>query len=260
MSQMNSPEWDDAITRMGTRKAGSGIRSLFLLGLLGGLYISFGGHLFLAALASGSGRVAASFLFSTGLVLVVIAGAELFTGNILMVTGILKRHYGLRDLLRNWIIVYLGNLIASVGYAILVWQSGLFGEPGDANALGILAETVADAKVLLPFGQALIRGILCNILVVLAIIMAVSSRDMFSKILCCMLPVGAFVTIGFEHCVANMFLIPIGYLSAGIPLGEWGSMVPGLLTVTLGNILGGIFIIMIHPRRLYQLALRKTRT
>jgi formate/nitrite transporter FocA (FNT family) len=152
----------------------------------------------LAALAGGAGRIVASFLFSNGLVLVVVAGAELFTGNIIMVVGLFGGRYKWSKLLKNWGAVYLGNLIGSLAYAYLVWKSGLFGKSGDANTLGLLAASVAEAKVLLPF-------------------------------------------------LANMFLIPVGYLSAGI------------LTITLGNIIGGIFIIVVHPNRLRQLGFMRGR-
>lgn len=116
-----------------------------------------------------------------------------------------------------------------------------------------MAGLVAEAKVLLPFGEALIRGVFCNMPVILVILMLIMAKDVVSIILCCMLPVAAIVTLGFEHRVANMFLIPIGYFSFGIPLSDWGSMVPGILTITLGNIIGGLFILITHPNRLRQL-------
>ncbi len=257
--KLSTSEWGGAISKLGIKKANTKFWQLLLLGILGGLYISFGGHLFLAALAGGAGRIVASFLFSIGLVLVVVAGAELFTGNIIMVVGLFGGRYKWSKLLKNWGAVYLGNLIGSLAYAYLVWKSGLFGKSGDANTLGLLAASVAEAKVLLPFVDALIRGIFCNMLVILAIIMSIMAKDVVSKILCCMLPIAAFVTIGFEHCVANMFLIPVGYLSAGIPFSNWGAMVPGILTITLGNIIGGIFIIVVHPNRLRQLGFMRGR-
>lgn len=251
--KLNHREWGGAISKLGIRKANTKFWQLILLGFLGGLYISFGGHLFLVAMANGAGRITASFLFSIGLVLVVVAGAELFTGNIIMVVGLIGGRYKIGKLMKSWGAVYLGNLAGSLVYAYLVWISGLFGKPGDVNAIGLMAGLVAESKVLLPFGQALIRGIFCNMLVILAIIMSIMAKDVVSKILCCMLPVAAFVILGFEHCVANMFLIPIGYLSSGIPLSSWGNMVPGILTITLGNIIGGLFILIIHPNRLRQL-------
>jgi formate/nitrite transporter len=251
--KLNTREWGGAISRLGIRKANTRFWQLLLLGFLGGLYISFGGHLFLAALAGGAGRVVASFLFSIGLVLVVVAGAELFTGNIIMVVGLIGGRYKIGKLMKNWGAVYLGNLIGSLLYAFLVWKSGLFGKSGEPNAIGSLAALVAESKVMLPFSEALIRGIFCNMLVILAIIMSIMAKDVVSKILCCMLPVAAFVTVGFEHCVANMFLIPVGYLSAGIPLSDWGGMIPGILTITMGNIVGGLFILIVHPNRLRQL-------
>ena len=253
---MKHAEWGAAVTQAGSTKARKTFLQLILLGFLGGLYISFGGHLFLAALNAGAGRIAASFLFSVGLVLVVLTGAELFTGNIILVAGLIEGRFPLGRMLRNWGLVYLGNLIGSVGYALLTWKSGLFGIAGDSNSLGILAAGIAAAKAAMPFGAALIRGILCNMLVVLAVILAIATRDVTAKIICCVLPVGAFVAMGFEHCIANMFLIPIGLLAGGASAGDWLAAVPPILVVTLGNIIGGIFILVVHPDRIRKMASR----
>ena len=251
--KLSTREWGGAISALGIRKANTKFWQLCLLGLLGGLYISFGGHLFLAVLAQGGGRVLASFMFSVGLVLVVVAGAELFTGNIIMVVGLIGGRYPLLKLLRNWGAVYLGNLAGSLGYALLVWVSGLFGTTADPTDIGTVAISVAAAKVGLAFLPAVLRGVFCNILVILAILMSIMAKDVVSKILCCMLPVAAFVTVGFEHCVANMFLMPIGFLADGVPAAGWLRMVPSLVYVTLGNIVGGVFILIIHPNRIRQL-------
>jgi formate/nitrite transporter FocA (FNT family) len=129
----------------------------------------------------------------------------------------------------------------------------LLGTPGHLNGLGEIAAKVSAAKVSLTFGQAFCRGILCNILVVLAIIMATMSKDIISKIACCVLPIMTFVACGFEHCVANMYLIPLGMFARGVGLGELGSMFHNLIPVTLGNCVGGIFILAIHPNRIRQL-------
>ena len=207
-------------------------------------------------------RLLLALLFSIGLVLVVVAGAELFTGNIIMVVGLIGGRYSWAKLFKNWGAVYLGNLVGALAYALLMWKSGLFGSPGSLNHIGELAVKVAEAKALLPFGEAFIRGVFCNILVILAIIMSLMAKDVVSKVVICMLPIAAFVTAGFEHCVANMFLMPIGFLAAENLFGGSFAIVMNILAVTLGNIVGGVFIIIIHPNRLRQLRFlrRQSRT
>ena len=251
--KLNLGELSNLISNLGIKKANTKIWQLLLLGILAGLYISIGGHLFLVALEQGMGKVVGGAVFSVGLVLVVIAGAELFTGNIIMVVGSMSRLYSLWKLLKNWIVVYIGNFIGSILYAILVYESGLFGSFNNLNNLGSLAVKIAEYKLSLPFIECLIRGFFCNILVVLAIIMAFIAKDLISKIFCCILPIMAFVACGFEHCVANMFLIPIGLLAKTDSFFILYRIFINILPVTLGNILGGIFILVIHPNRIRQI-------
>jgi len=251
--KLSSKELSKAISALGIKKANTEIWQLFLLGILAGLYIGFGGHLFLVALADGLGKVVAAAVFSVGLVLVVVAGAELFTGNIIIIIGAISTILPMRRMLRNWSIVYLGNFAGSFVFAILIWYSGLLGTAGALNPLGELSAGVAEAKLALTFNQCFIRGILCNMLVILAIIMATMSKDIISKIFCCILPIMTFVACGFEHCVANMYLIPIGLFAKGMPIYEQGIIFKNILPVTLGNIVGGIIILLIHPNRIRQL-------
>ena len=268
MSEMNSydpklsySELGKTISKLGIKKANSKPWQLFLLGILAGLYISIGGHLYLVAVAGGMGKIVGGAVFSVGLILVVIAGAELFTGNVLMIVGAVSRRYSFRKLLRNWVFVYAGNLAGSIIYTLMIFQSGLlgsvdagvFGGTAEPTATGLLAVSVAAAKMSLPFGAAVIRGIFCNMLVILAVIMSAMAKDITAKILCCMAPVMAFVAIGFEHCVANMFLIPAGMLVEGVsPLGLF-TIFANILPVTIGNIIGGVLILFIHPNRLRQI-------
>lgn len=245
-------ELGDRISALGVKKANTRSWQLYLLGVLAGLYIALGAHVFLVALNEGLGKIAAGAVFAVGLVLVVIAGAELFTGNIIMIVGGLTGRFPLRRMLRNWLVVYLGNLTGALGAALLIWQTGLLGHAGSVNALGLLAARIAAAKIALPSGEAFLRGVFCNMLVILAILMALLSRDIISKIACCVLPIMVFVAAGFEHCVANMYLIPLGQLAAGAGWGALFGMWPNLLPVTLGNIVGGIFILLIHPNRIRQ--------
>jgi formate transporter len=251
--KLSYKELTSTISALGIKKANTHPWQLFLLGILAGLYIGFGGQLFLVALVEGMGKVAAGAVFSVGLVLVLIAGAELFTGNIIMLVGTVSHFIPIRNTLRNWITVYIGNFVGSFVFAVLIWKSGLLGGPDDLNGLGVLAVKVSQAKLAIPFTQCLIRGIFCNILVILAIIMVIMAKDITSKILCCVLPIMAFVACGFEHCVANMFLIPIGLFAKGIPAFDQFIMFKNILPVTLGNVVGGMFILLIHPNRIRQL-------
>ena len=244
----------DAISQIGLKKATTQIWQLMLLGALAGLYIGFGGQLFLVALATGLGKVAGGFFFSVGLILVVVAGAELFTGNITILVGVLYGDVSGGDMFKNWTTVYVANFIGSVVLAWLIYQSGLLGSVGKLSALGALSAKVAAAKVSLPFMQAFIRGVFCNILVVLAVIMAIMAKDGVSKIFCILFPIGCFVACGFEHCVANMYLITLGFLAKGASFAEMMTMFHNQIPVTLGNIVGGIFIVTVHPTRIQKLS------
>jgi formate/nitrite transporter len=246
-------EHDQVISVLGIKKANTRLWQLGLLGILAGLYISFGGLVSLVALNEGMGRIAAGTVFSVGLVLVVIAGAELFTGNIIMIVGAITGKYSVRKLLRNWMAVYVGNWVGAYLFAVAVLAAGLLVMDGSPTSLGALSAKVADAKLAQSFGEALVRGILCNMLVILALIMATLARDIVSKILCCIFPIMTFVACGFEHCVANMFLIPAGLFAKGIPMNGHWVMIRNLVPVTLGNIVGGLLILVLHPNRLRQL-------
>ena len=242
------------ISNLGIKKANTKIWQLFILGFLAGLYIGFGSHLFLVAMEQGMGRIIAGACFSVGLVLVVIAGAELFTGNITMIVGAISGHYSLLSLLKNWIVVYMGNLAGAIILAILVYKAGIFGHDEELSPMGSMAVKIADYKMSLTFSEAFIRGIFCNILVILAIIMSYFSKDIISKIICVILPIMAFVASGFEHSIANMYLIPAGLLTNDSGAPQIITMFHNVLPVTLGNIVGGLFIVLIHPNRIRQIA------
>ena len=244
-----------AISLLGIKKANTEPWQLLLLGILAGLYIGVGSHLFLVAMQAGMSRVASGAVFGVGLVLVVVAGAELFTGNIIMVVAALTGRIPFGKMLQNWTVVYLGNLAGSLLLVCLVSASGLLWRQGEPTGLGAFAATVAEAKLGLSFGEAFCRGILCNMLVVLALIMSSISKDILSKIACCILPIMAFVASGFEHCVANMYLIPAGLLAKQSGISEHAPIFWNLIPVTLGNIVGGICILMLHPNRIRQLIL-----
>jgi len=150
-------------------------------------------------------------------------------------------------------VVYVGNLAGALLLVSLVGASGLLFRHGAPTEVGALAAKVAEAKLELSFGEAFCRGILCNMLVVLALIMSSISKDIISKIACCILPIMAFVASGFEHCVANMYLIPAGLLAMQAGIADHAAIIWNLIPVTLGNIIGGICILMLHPNRIRQL-------
>jgi formate/nitrite transporter len=232
----------------------------FMLAVLGGAFIGLGAMFATTVLAGSAGalpfgvaRLLAGLVFCLGLILVVAGGAELFTGNALMVMAWAAGHIRLRELLRVWVIVYAGNLVGAVGTALLVCLSG---QPGGGDgAVAEVAVRLALAKSTMPFAQALFLGILCNVLVCLAVWLAIGARSLTDKVLAVLFPVSAFVAAGFEHSVANMYLIPLGLLlKAGLPdplhplTGgmslelsglTWPAFAASLVPVTIGNIIGG---------------------
>jgi formate/nitrite transporter len=229
------------VEEVGVRKATMALLPLILLGFLAGAFIAFGAMLYTLVLTDpqlglGVTRWLGGIAFSLGLVLVVVAGAELFTGNNLIVMAWVDRRISLAQLLRNWSIVYLGNLAGSLAAALTIWAAGTYsiGE----GAVAAKAAAIAEAKTTLPFHVALIRGVLANVLVCLAVWLSYAAHTVSGKILAIIFPIAAFVALGFEHSVANMYLIPAGWLhgAAGAGLGPFlGNLIP----VTIGNIIGG---------------------
>jgi len=241
---------------VGVAKATSPWFTVSVLGILAGAYIGFGGLLSTAVTFDmapkwglGFTKIVGGASFSVGLMLVVIAGAELFTGNNLMVSSVMSREITLGTMTQRWGIVFFTNFIGSILVALLLYFSGLW-KTGD-GALGAAAVKVAYNKVALSFGEALWRGIGCNWLVCLAVWMALAARQTIGKIFAIFFPIMAFVAIGFEHSVANMYFIPAGILLmnetvisnlVGIDLGMlgWANFLwRNLLPVTIGNIIGG---------------------
>ncbi|HQE04671.1 MAG: formate/nitrite transporter family protein [Tepidanaerobacteraceae bacterium] len=248
-----------AYDEISVNKAKNSASNLIILGMLAGLFIAFAG--FASQMIShsvenvGLAKFASGAVFPVGLMLVVIAGAELFTGNNLMIIGFMEKKISFAELIRNWIIVYFSNFVGSVLFAFLIHGSGLLDTSG-----GLLGATVIKAainKVSLTFNQGLIRGILCNIMVVLAVWMATAAKDIVGKIFACWFPIMLFVMSGFEHCIANMYFIPAGifaksnpsYVAAGQIQAEAlarlniGGLFGNLASVTLGNLIGGALVI-----------------
>lgn len=259
MSNFLSPkETAEAFDGVSVGKATNTTANLLILGIFAGMFIAFGG--FAAQTIShsienaGLAKFASGAVFPVGLMLVVIAGAELFTGNNLIIVGFMDGKITFGQLLRNWVIVYIGNFIGSIFIAFMVSQSGLFNSTG--GLLGATAIKAAIGKASLPFGQAVIRGILCNIIVVLAVWMATAAKDIAGKILAIWFPIMLFVMSGFEHSVANMYFIPAGiFAKSNIVCLEAGEIAAeslnvlnisglfaNLIPVTIGNIIGGAII------------------
>ncbi len=214
------------------------------LAVLAGAFIAFGGMLYTlaitdASLGLGPTRLVGGLAFSLGLILVVVAGAELFTGNNLIVMAWADRRVTGGQLLRNWGLVYLGNLVGAVATALIVAGSGVMGV-GD-GAVGMTAAKIAGAKLDIAFGGAFLRGVLCNVLVCLAVWMCFAAHSVSGKVLVIIFPITAFVALGFEHSVANMYLIPIGLLSMAEVAWDQALLdaARNLIAVTLGNIVGG---------------------
>jgi formate/nitrite transporter len=181
--------------------------------------------------------------FSLGLILVIVAGAELFTGNNFLVMAWAGRRITTWELLRNWLIIYCANFAGAFGLALLVFWSNHWQANG--GAVGVNAVKIAYAKAALPFAEAFFKGILCNILVCLAVWIALAGRSVVDKIVAIVFPISAFVAAGFEHSVANMYFITLGMLlrssfDAPHPARlEWDGLAANLIPVTLGNIFGG---------------------
>ncbi len=257
MNVLSTKEILDKVSDSGVFKATAPAWKLFLLGILAGAYIAFGAQA--SQMASfglvsdpatfGAGKVVAGAVFPVGLMMVVLCGAELFTGNCLMFTGLFDRKFGLAGLLRNWGIVYVGNFVGSVFMALLISYTGLLDSGG--GLLGAVVIRTAVTKCGLDFGKAFVLGILCNWMVCLAVWMATGAQVAIGKIFAVWFCIGLFIISGFEHSVANMYFIPAGLLAAGneayaalagVDLGglTFGAfLIRNLLPVTLGNIVGG---------------------
>ena len=231
---------------------------MFVLAVLAGMFIAFAGVASSAASATLTGsaaRIASGVVFPAGLAMVIVAGSELFTGNNLMIMGLLDGRITLGGLLRNWCVVWIGNLAGG----ILVAAITAFGHSFSAfdGAFAAAAVSTASAKVSLSFGDAMLRGVGCNFLVCIAVWLANASKTAEGKILGVFFPIAAFVISGFEHCVANMYYIPAGIFASGlygIPAEglSWGScFVRNLLPVTLGNIIGGALLVGLPGWYLY---------
>jgi formate transporter len=273
---------------VGVSKAGLRMDTMFLLAILAGAFIGTGAIFAtvvttgLAAAGMGYGlvRLMGGLVFCLGLIAVVVAGAELFTGNNLIIMAYASRRVTLGQLLRNWTVVYAGNLVGSVLTAVIMFASRQYAFSG--GAIGANALSIASSKCSLGFVQAIALGIMCNALVCLAVWLCSSARSTTDKILAILFPITAFVAAGFEHSVANMYFIPIGlfikgfagadfWTAIGKTAADYGNLtwaaflIKNLLPVTIGNIIGGAgfvglvyWSIYLRPQKVAEIAKGKT--
>ena len=258
------------VAQAGASKARIEAIATMMLATMAGAFIALGA-VFASSIGAGTElgtgptRLFMGLGFSVGLFFVVVTGAELFTGNSLMITSLLTRQIGIGEVARNWTLVYFGNLFGSLMIVLMVFYSRWW-EQADLS-FAALSVTVANAKVNLDFLTAFLRGVLANILVCLAVWMAAAGRTTTDKLLGVMLPIAAFVAAGFEHSIANMFFTPFGVLvsaepgtieAAGLAHSDvemltLTGVVRNLVPVTLGNIVGGVLVGLanwvVHLRR-----------
>jgi formate transporter len=240
-------------------KANNHMPTIFVLAILAGAFIGLGGAFFIGVTFDATGisrgllSLVGGIVFSLGLILVIVAGAELFTGNNLLVMALMAGKITAAQLLKNWLIVYIGNFVGAVGLAVLMVLSGVWWLHDGAVAAKVLA--IADAKLALSPVEAFFRGVLCNMLVCLAVWLCFAGRSVTDKVVSIILPVAAFVALGFEHSVANMFFVPAAMLVDGLAPASTIALLnspdiffsdfllDNLLPVTLGNIVGGAVLV-----------------
>lgn len=246
------------------KKAGQNIKKTLVLSFIAGIFIALGAVA--STLASfnfladpnkiGLGKLIQGLTFTPGLIFVLLAGGELFTGNNLMAIAFFDKKISLKSLLKSWLIVYLGNFIGSLFVAFLIYKSGQW-QMAD-NLLAARVILIANQKLNLTFSEGLILGIFCNFLVCLGVWMAFGAKDYVGKVVSAIFPVVAFVVSGFEHSVANMYYIPAGIFAKNIPafvekagltgealskLNLINMVTKNLIPVTLGNIIGGSILV-----------------
>ncbi len=248
----------------GVKKTGLDILRMFLLAILAGAFIAMGA-IFATTVSAGASalpygitRLLAGLTFTLGLILVVVSGSELFTGNSLIIIAFANRRITLAKLLRNWVVVYAGNFVGAIltAYLMFLARQYTFG----AGSIGLAALNTGEAKTALGFVQAVVLGIFCNALVCMAVWMCYSARSTIDKILAIIPPISALVAAGFEHSIANMYFIPIGLFikqmgtpaffeaikktPADFPHLTWGNFfLANLVPVTIGNIIGGVVMV-----------------
>lgn len=261
---MNNPkEIIEANMKGAVTKATIPLGRMIVLGIMAGMFIALGGAISNTAVHDianvGLARTLAGVIFPVGLLIIILVGGELFTGNCLMIMATMNKQIKVSALLRNLVVVYFSNLLGSLIIDVLIFYSGNLDYTG--GALGAYTIKVALGKVNIAPGKAIVSGILCNFLVCMAILMATSAKDVIGKIFATWFPIFAFVIGGFEHIVANMFYIPTGILAASNPdyvakaqelygitseqlsALDLSGLIHNFIPVTIGNVLGGMVFI-----------------
>jgi formate transporter len=259
-------EIKEAVEKVGVKKTRLPFLASFMLAMIAGGSVGFGALYYTIvasdqAMSFATVRVLGGLTFSLGLTLVIVGGAELFTGNNLIVMAWASGKVSTTEMLRNWVIVYFGNLAGSLGLVFLVFFSHHLDMNGGRIGLSILNTSVA--KIQPDFGTLFFKGILCNVLVCLAVWLAYAGRTVTDKILALILPVSAFIAAGFEHCVANMYFLPLAWIlvqTGNVPANVDTSLITiagivhNLIPVTLGNIVGGAGLVGVLYWTIYRAA------
>lgn len=256
------------VESVGVTKARMPLLPMAMLGMLAGGFIGLGALYYTlvvsdASLGFAASRVLGGVVFSLGLILVVVGGAELFTGNNMLAMAWADNKISSREVVRNWVVVYVANAIGAVGLAAVVYWSGHATFNGGAVAQQYLK--IAAAKTALPFAEAFFKGMLCNLLVCLGVWLCMAGRSVTDKVLAIIFPISAFVAAGFEHSVANMYFISLAIFlrdgvdaTAGVNLAtlNWSGFASNLVPVTLGNIVGGSALVALVYHFIYRRGLR----
>jgi formate transporter len=263
-------EIKEAIEKVGVKKADLPFLVSLMLAVIAGGSIGLGALYYTVIvsdpeLSFATARLMGGLVFSLGLVIVLVGGAELFTGNNLIVMAWASGNVSTKKMLRNWVVVYFGNLIGAVGLVVLVFLSHHLDMNGGRIGLSVL--TTAAAKIQPDAATLFFKGVLCNLLVCLAVWLAYAGRSVTDKIVAAIFPVSAFVAAGFEHCVANMYFLPLAWLmtrTGNVPADfdasaiTMAGIIHNLVPVTLGNIVGGAGLVGAMYWMIYRTAFGKS--
>ena len=255
---MTPDEISGAVVKMGVKKANLKCSQTFLLSIFAGMFVAFGAHASITVMQTLKGidaglmKFMGAAVFPVGLMLVILAGGELFTSNNLLTFAMMDKKITWKRVAKNWSMVYVGNCVGAVIFAITLYYSGLYFDEGALNASGKLAQSIAEHKIHYGFGAVLLRGILCNIIVVLSVWVATGAQDVASKIFACWFPIMLFVLSGFEHSVANMYYLTMGVLIDG-NFDILNAILNNLIPATIGNIIGGAVVVPV----IYYLAIHR---
>ncbi|MFA5524295.1 MAG: formate/nitrite transporter family protein [Tissierellales bacterium] len=252
----------ESTINIGVKKANNSSINMLVLGILAGLYIAFGGHADITIMQTfsnidpGLAKFLGAAVFPVGLLLVIVAGAELFTGNCLMTMALSDKKITIKQLLKNWVLVYLGNFIGSIILAAAVVFVGSY---KTGSPMAETAFSIATAKMTASVAQIIVKGIFCNILVCLAVWMSFGAQDITSKAVAVWFPVMTFVMVGFEHSIANMFFLPLAKF-AGYNVSWAQMLLHNIIPATIGNIIGGAVIVSLLYYLVYILPQRKAES